>query len=83
VKLARVYSAKGEFARAEPLCRRALTIQEKTPVAAADPALVETLEDYAVLLRNLNRPDEAARLDDRARAIRHQQREPVPADRAA
>ena len=30
-KLARVYSALGEFNRAEPLCRRALAIHEKTP----------------------------------------------------
>ena len=83
-KLARVYSAQGEFNRAEPLCRRALAIHEKTP-AAADPGLIETLEDFAVLLRNLERPEEAARLDARAREIRRQQRdsESLPAERAA
>jgi tetratricopeptide (TPR) repeat protein len=81
-KLAAIYSARGEFARAEPLCRRALAIREKDP-AAADHALVETLEDYAALLRNLNRPDEAARHDARAREIRRQQVAPLPAERDA
>jgi tetratricopeptide (TPR) repeat protein len=84
-KLARVYAAQGDFSRAEPLCRRALAIHEKIPGAAANPGLVETLEDYAVLLRNLNRPEEAARHDARAREIRSQQRDAqrLPAERAA
>ena len=70
-KLARVYSALGEFHR-EPLCRLALAIHEKT-LAAGDPGLIEPLEDFAVLLRNMERPEEAAHLDARAREIRRQQ----------
>ena len=77
-KLAEVYSARGDFARAEPLCRRTLAIHEKDP-ATADPALVETLEDYATLLRNLNRPEEAARHDARAgRSGRNSSPRPTP-----
>ncbi len=83
-RLAGVYTSRGDFARAEPLCRRALAIHDKIPpTAAADFGLVETLEEYASLLRNMNRSDEAARFDARARELRRQQRTPLPAERDA
>ena len=63
--LAGLLRDEGRFREAEPLYRRALEIREKT--AGANPRdVVETLKDYALLLRRAGRNGEAAKLDARA-----------------
>jgi hypothetical protein len=49
--------------------RRALAIHEKA-VGAEHPKVATCLENYAFLLRNMGRPEEAAPLETRAKAIR-------------
>ena len=67
--LAAILQAQGKYAEAEPLYQRALDIYEKAQ--CKDPlTLATSLENYAALLRRLNREDEANRLETRARQIR-------------
>jgi tetratricopeptide (TPR) repeat protein len=65
--LAQLYQAQGRYEEEEPLFRRALTINEKT-LPPDHPSTI--LENYASLLREMNRPREAQTLEQRAKAIR-------------
>ncbi len=67
-KLALLYHAQGMYAEAEPLYKRSLAIREA--LGSEHSNLAQGLENYAVLLRTTNREDHAAKLRDRARAIR-------------
>ena len=60
---------KGKYAEAEPLYKRALAIWEKA-LGPKHPSVVQSLENYADLLRKTGRGVEAERLEARAKAIR-------------
>ena len=66
--LAAAYTVQGRYNEAEPLYRRSLAILEKSR-GPTHPDLVICLENYAALLRETHRPAEAAKLEQRARAI--------------
>ncbi len=67
--LARLYQAQGKYAEAEPLYQRALAIVEKA-LGPEHPHVATSLENYAALLRQTARADEAERMEARAKAIR-------------
>ena len=60
---------RGAYVEAEPLLRRALAIEERA-LGPDNPDLVNTIENYAVVLRDLRRHEEAAQLEDRAIGLR-------------
>lgn len=62
---------QGDYARAETLYRRALEVLEKAQ-GPEHPNVAEVLENYAGLLRKMNREAEAEKLEARAHAIRAQ-----------
>lgn len=66
--LATCYLSSGDY-RAEPAFKRCQSIYEKT-FGADDLHMAYFFEAYARLLQNTCRPDEAARLERRAQAIR-------------
>lgn len=68
-KLGQWYTAKGDYAAAEPFLRQALATQEKA-LAPDDPNLAQCLESYAALLRKTSREDEATATEARAQRIR-------------
>jgi len=55
--------------QAEKLLQRALAIEEQA-LGARHPALINTIENYAIVLRVLRRHEEAAQLEDRASRLR-------------
>jgi hypothetical protein len=57
------------YAKAEPLFQRALAIREKA-LGPEHPDVTKSLEDCALLLRRMGRPEEAAQLEFRAQSIR-------------
>ncbi len=61
--------AQGRYAEAEPLFQRALAIDEKA-LGPEHPDVAQSLENYAALLRQTARADEAERMEARAKAIR-------------
>ncbi len=67
--LALLYKAQGHYAEAEPLYQRSLAIVEKA-LGPEHPDLATSLENYAALLRETARADEAERMEARAKAIR-------------
>ncbi len=67
--LAGLYQAQGKYAEAEPLYQRSLAIMEKA-LGPDHPDVATSLENYAALLRQTARADEAARVEARAKAIR-------------
>jgi tetratricopeptide (TPR) repeat protein len=67
--LGMLYRAQGRSEEAEPLYRRALTIYEQA-LPPDHPSTAATLENYASVLRELNRPREAQLLEQRAKAMR-------------
>ncbi len=67
--LALLYEAQGYYAEAEPLYQRSLAIMEKV-LGPEHPSVATSLENYAALLRQTARADEAARMEARAQAIR-------------
>ncbi|MFQ5664409.1 MAG: tetratricopeptide repeat protein [Terriglobia bacterium] len=67
--LALTYQALGEATDAERVYRRAITIYENA-LGPGHPEVARTLENYAALLRDTGREDEAAELEARAQAIR-------------
>ena len=67
--LALLYQAQGKYAEAEPLVKRALAIYEKA-LGPEHPDVARSLENYAALLRETARADEAERMEARAKAIR-------------
>ncbi len=60
---------KTNYADAEPFYQRALAIWEKA-LGPKHPHVATTLENYAALLRQTARADEAERMEARAEAIR-------------
>ena len=67
--LARLYSASEQYEEAESFYRRSLSIRER--VFGLDHlAVAVTLEQYATLLRKLNRESEVCELEARIQAIR-------------
>jgi tetratricopeptide (TPR) repeat protein len=67
--LAVFYADQGQYAQAEPLYERSLAIREKA-LGPEHLDVATSLENYAYLLRNVRRPEEASRLESRARGIR-------------
>ena len=68
-KLAELYKTQGHYAQAEPLYQRSLAIKEKT-LGPEHSGVAQSLENYAALLRQTARSEEAERLEVRAKAIR-------------
>src|SRR4029079_5667231 len=80
--LASLYVAREKFAEADPLYKLALAIFDKnTPsqklskkeqlnAPPPPPLLLETLDEYATVLRKLRRKGEASKLESRAKANR-------------
>jgi len=66
--LANCLRQQGRYADAEPLYKRAITAKEKQ-VGMKHMDLAILLENYAKLLRLAGRPEEAAKIDSRVRAI--------------
>jgi tetratricopeptide (TPR) repeat protein len=64
-----IYQAQGNYAEAEPLYRRSLAILERA-LGPEHPDVAQSLENYAALLRETGRADEAAEMEARAKAIR-------------
>ncbi len=67
--LAGLYQAQGRYAEAEPLFQRSLAIREKA-LGPEHPHVAQSLENYAALLRQTARADEAERMEARAKVIR-------------
>ncbi len=67
--LARLYQAQGHYAKAEPLYKRSLAIMEKA-LGPEHPDVAQSLENYAALLRQTGRIDEAEKMEARAKLIR-------------
>ena len=59
----------GQYAKAEPLLRRTLAIQEKS-LGPTHLTVATSLENYAHLLRKTHRAPKAVPLEARAKAIR-------------
>ncbi len=70
--LALLYYAQGKLTDAEPLYKQAIAILEKA-LGPQHPNFASCLINYAALLRALHRDDEAAELENRARAIQQAQ----------
>ncbi len=64
-----LYQAQGHYAEAEPLFQHSLAIREKA-LGPEHPHVAKSLDNYAALLRQTARADEAARMEARAKAIR-------------
>lgn len=71
--LAELYRTQGDYARAEPLCKRSLAITEKA-LGPDHPDVATSLENYAALLRETKREAEAKEFEKRAAAIRAKRR---------
>ena len=69
--LAELYRAQGRYAEAEPLYQRSLAIRKKA-LGPEHPYVAQTLENYAALLRQTERADEAERVEASAKEIRTQ-----------
>ena len=67
--LARIYARQGRYPEADNLLGRLLAIQEQS-LGPDDPGLAATLEDYARVLKQMNREAQAAEVETRAKAIR-------------
>lgn len=66
--LAAVYVATKNYATAEPLYKRSLTIMTKA-LGPNHPALVTNLENLAALYRATNRDEEAGQIENQAARI--------------
>jgi tetratricopeptide (TPR) repeat protein len=66
--LGRNYHLQGKDSEAESFYQEALALQDEL-LAPDDPDAVKTLEDYAAVLRKLNRVPQAAELESRAKSI--------------
>jgi tetratricopeptide (TPR) repeat protein len=64
-----IYTGQSKYEQAEPFDQRALQVYEKV-LPPDHPYLAGALQNYANLLRQMNRSTEAALLEERARAIR-------------
>ncbi len=70
--LALLYEAQGKYTEAEPLYKRSLAIWENA-LGPEHPDVATSLENYAALLRETARADEAERMEARAKAIHAKQ----------
>lgn len=66
--LANIYLEMGQYAKAERIYIRAVAILEKT--MQDHPILASALENMAILYRRMDRPDEAAACEKKAKTIR-------------
>ena len=66
--LAQLYASQGQFDRAEPLMRRIVAIREK--VQGVHPDVAQSLDEHAMLLRQMKREKEAEPLEIRSQGIR-------------
>jgi Tetratricopeptide repeat len=73
--LAEMKDVEGKFTDAEPLCERALKIQE-ADYGRANPQLIRTLSLYTRVEQRLGNKDKASALAARAAALRKQLAEP-------
>ncbi len=64
-----LYDNQSKYAETEPLYQRFQAIVEKA-LGPEHPDVAQSLENYAALLRQTARADEAARMEARAKAIR-------------
>jgi hypothetical protein len=64
-----LYRMQSRYAQAEPLYQWALTLQRKA-LGPDHPEVAESLDEYAALLKQINREPEAAEMEAQARAIR-------------
>ncbi len=71
--LALVYEGEGKYEQADPRFKLAEKIQEST-LGITSPVLAQTMEEHAILLRQMGRIKEASRLDLIAGAIRRNQK---------
>ncbi len=67
--LVQLYHAQGKDAEAEPLYQRSLAIREKA-LGPEHPDVATSLENYAAILRQTARADQAERMEARAKAMR-------------
>ncbi len=67
-----IYSRQGRSQEAEPLFKRALDIRTKV-FGPEHPYVLETMNDYAEVLRKLDRIDEAEKLEAQVKAVRGKQ----------
>jgi tetratricopeptide (TPR) repeat protein len=63
--LALLYYCEAKYAQAEPLYKRALEIREKN-LGPQDPAVLQTMQFYAALLRQQGRKTEAQAVEAQA-----------------
>ena len=68
-QLALLYEAQGNYAEAEPLYVRALA-NEETSLGPDHPEVLQSLRNYAALLRKMGRTAKAVKMEARAAAIR-------------
>ena len=68
-RMAQSYLNQGRYAEAESLFQHALAIYEQA-LGPDSPRIIDVLEDYAIMLRSMQRTAEAARLEARIAAIR-------------
>ncbi len=68
-KLAQLYFAQGRYEEAESLYLKALAIREHA-LGPDNPAISAMLEQYAILLRKMNKEKQASELEEWARRIR-------------
>ena len=66
--LALLYKTQGDYAKAEPLYKRALSIWEKA-LGSDHPNVATSLNNLAELYRATNRIEEAKKLEERAARI--------------
>ena len=73
-----LYKTQGRYNEAEPFYKRSLAIREKA-LGPAHPNVAKGLENYAALLRKMNRDAEAKNMEARAKVIRakHARENPV------
>ncbi len=69
-KLSSLYVSQGRFTEAEPLAKRALELLEQAFGAENQYRLLNALDEYARILRQLGRTTEAAKFEARAQEIR-------------
>ncbi len=66
-ELAQLYSTQGRYQEAEPLYLQAITTHEQT--LGSNNSLASMLEQYALLLRKMNKDQQAYEFEERARNI--------------
>ena len=72
-----LYHNQGNYAEAEPLYKRSLAIWEKN-LGPEHPKVATSLENYADLLRKMDRGAEAEKMEARAKAIHAKQAQENP-----